>query len=427
MNGTFDRFKRKRLKIGTVAGGAALMVCLGLWMLEAALGFQEPANPAAPASPAPAQASMPTGAIGALPPVPGSGEGDWAMYRGGQTLAGVAKGELAEKLELKWRFEVKESAPIKSSPAIVKGVVYIGADDGFIYAIDLKDGKKKWGFEAKDPVEAGPLVLDGRVYAGSIAGDFYCLDGQTGNEIWKFAAQDKFTAAANYFVDAANKRTLVLAASHDARLYGLDAVTGQKVWEYEIGSPINGAVSVSAGRAVIGGCDNFIHIVSASDGKPLGKIEVEGLIPASVAAEGDELYWGHMSNAVNRADIKAMKVVWEYRDRQFGFLSSAAIGRDVVLVGGNDKRLHAINRKTGKGVWQFRSRGQMESSPVIVGGKLVVGSDDGRVYLIKLSDGKEVWNYQIGRGVVGSPAVAGGWVVTGAMDGVVYAFGPAGP
>jgi len=67
--------------------------------------------------------------------------------------------------------------------------------------------------------------------------------------------------------------------------------------------------------------------------------------------------------------------------------------------------------------------GDVDSSPVICGDKVVVGSEDGRLYTIRLSDGEQVWSYEIGQPITSSAAVAKGMVVVGCDDGRVYAFG----
>ncbi len=84
--------------------------------------------------------------------------------------------------------------------------------------------------------------------------------------------------------------------------------------------------------------------------------------------------------------------------------------------------MHCVNRYDGKVVWTFQTLGEVDSSPVICGDKVIIGSEDGRLYLLRLSDGKQVWSYEIGQPVTSSPAVAKGMVVVGSDDGYVYAF-----
>jgi outer membrane protein assembly factor BamB len=93
--------------------------------------------------------------------------------------------------------------------------------------------------------------------------------------------------------------------------------------------------------------------------------------------------------------------------------------------------VHCVNRANGKPVWKFRTRGKVDSSPVVCDSKVVVGSEDGRLYLLSLADGKELWSYTIGDPVISSPAVVrapnrpDSMVIVGADDGMVYAFGGA--
>ena len=84
---------------------------------------------------------------------------------------------------------------------------------------------------------------------------------------------------------------------------------------------------------------------------------------------------------------------------------------------------HCIDRKTGKRIWVFRTRGKVDSSPVIADGKVIVGSDDGNLYVVSLDDGKKLWSYEIGEPVIAAPAIANGKIIIGAEDGRVYAFG----
>ena len=69
---------------------------------------------------------------------------DWPMFHGGPALTGVAATTLSDKLGLLWTF--KASGPVKSSPAIVQDRVFIGSDDGNVYALALADGKPIWTF-----------------------------------------------------------------------------------------------------------------------------------------------------------------------------------------------------------------------------------------------------------------------------------------
>ena len=192
---------------------------------------------------------------------------------------------------------------------------------------------------------------------------------------------------------------------------------------YETENYVNGAPAVVDGKAVFGGCDGVLHIVSVSDGKHIDEIEIGPYIAGTVAAAGTRAFVGHYEGGFLCADLADGEIVWEYGESEFPFFSSAAIGKDRVVFGGRDKRVHCVRRDNGKGLWTFRTRGQVDSSPVICGEKVVAPSADGRLYVLGLADGKELWSFELGEAVIGSPAVAAGKIVVGCEDGRVYAFG----
>ena len=121
-------------------------------------------------------------------------------------------------------------------------------------------------------------------------------------------------------------------------------------------------------------------------------------------------------------DLDTGKIDWTYRDRNFPYFSSPAVAADRIVVGCRDKRVHCIQRLTGKPLWTFRARGKVDSSPVVCDGKVIVGSEDGRLYLIGLSDGRQIASYLVGGPLVTTPAVSDGYAIVGSKDGFVYAY-----
>ena len=60
-------------------------------------------------------------------------------------------------------------ASIVSSPAVANGVVYFGADDNRVYAVNAATGSPLWSFSTGDTnqVVSSPAVANGVVYVGS--------------------------------------------------------------------------------------------------------------------------------------------------------------------------------------------------------------------------------------------------------------------
>ena len=124
-------------------------------------------------------------------------------------------------------------------------------------------------------------------------------------------------------------------------------------------------------------------------------------------------------------DWRKAEIAWKYADAETAlpFRSSAAVTKGIVLVGGRNKQILALDPDNGKQLWQFTTRGRVDSSPVIIGNRVYVGGSDGRIYGLDLKSGKPTWEYETGDGFVGSAAIAAGRLVIASDEGTVYCFG----
>lgn len=358
---------------------------------------------------------------------PGAVRAQWPMHRGGPELRGVSAFAAPAKPVQRWVF--KAGKPVKGGAAIADGRVYFGDDSGVLHALELASGKEIWTFKIAGTIEATPLVLEGAVFVGSADANLYAIEAATGVLKWKYQTGDKVLGGANHAKSPDGKATWLLFGSYDASLHCVDAATGKAVWTHATENYINGTPALlPTGEVLFGGCDSFIHVLQLADGKELRQIESEAYIASSVAVADGIGYVGNYGNLVLAFDPKSGEVLWKYRDRNFPYFASAAVTADKVIIGGRDKRLHCLERATGKALWTFQTRGQVDSSPVVCGDAIVFGSQDGRIYCVTLAEGKERWAFDAGSPVTASPAAADGLIVVGAEDGNIYALGaPAAP
>ena len=95
--------------------------------------------------------------------------------------------------------------------------------------------------------------------------------------------------------------------------------------------------------------------------------------------------------------------------------SSPAIGSDgTVYVGSDDKKLYAINGKTGVKLWEFETGSSLGRSSPAIGsdGTVYVRSTDKKLYAINGKSGVKLWEFETGGYVRSSPAIG--------SDGTVY-------
>jgi outer membrane protein assembly factor BamB len=80
----------------------------------------------------------------------------------------------------------KTGSGVVGSPAVVDGVVYIGAS-GEGHALNATTGAIKWKYTTRVFVHSSPAVANGILYVGSGA-RFYALNAETGTSIWNYTA-----------------------------------------------------------------------------------------------------------------------------------------------------------------------------------------------------------------------------------------------
>jgi RNA polymerase sigma factor (sigma-70 family) len=378
---------------------AALGVTSALWTHQ-----PSPANAADAPAPAVAQ------------PKPAVTE-DWPLFRGNPSQTGIATTALPDQLDILWKFTTKDS--IEGTAAIVGGVVYVGCLDDHLYALDLKTGQQKWKLKV-GPIKAPLSVKDGLIYVGDLDGGFHCIDAATAKEKWQFKTEGEISSGANFSGDT------VLFGSGDEHLYCLSLKDGKERWKFRVpGGPVMGTPAVVADRTFAAGCDSTLHVLDLKNGKELASVDLGGQVGASVAAVGERLYVGTMSNQVLAIDWKKAETTWKYEPekRPQPFFASAAVTENLVITGSRDKRVHALERKSGKVAWTYPTEGRVDSSPVVVGSRVFVGSLDSKLYVLDLTKGTELKKFDLGSAVLASPAVAEGCLVIGTEKGVVYCFG----
>jgi outer membrane protein assembly factor BamB len=340
---------------------------------------------------------------------------DWPVFRGNALQSGTIKTALPDKLEILWEVNLKDD--IESTAAIAEGTVYVGCFDEHLYALDLATGIVKWKYKAES-IKAPVSVANGAVYVGDDSGMFHCVDAKTGEKRWTFMTGGEIAGGANFDGDR------VLIGSYDASLYCLSQKDGKVQWRFKTNGPVNGPAVVAGKLTFVAGCDGDVHLVDLQNGKEIAAVGLnDGQAAATAAVVGDKLYVGTLTGEFHEVDLDKKKITWTYEPkRSQPFHSSAAVTDSLVLVGGRDKLLHALNRKTGTLAWSFTAKNRIDSSPVVAGERVYFGSSDGALYVLDLK-GKLVERIELGRSIVASPGVSQGRLVIGTTDGHLYCLG----
>jgi eukaryotic-like serine/threonine-protein kinase len=202
-----------------------------------------------------------------------------------------------------WQFTVpgKSVYPIISGVTIYNKLAYFGATDGYIYALQT-------------------------------VGD---LSSRTTTIAWKFS-----TGGYIWSTPSVADGVLVVG-SFDKKVYGLDAMTGNKKWEFATGANNVAQPSIADGVAYIGSLDSTFYAI----------------------------------------DLQTGQQKWKFKANNW-FWAKAAVANSLVFAPCLDKKVYALDVKTGSKMAEYDLAGQIASSPVIVNGKLAVATQNKTMWLI---------------------------------------------
>jgi outer membrane protein assembly factor BamB len=253
-----------------------------------------------------------------------------------------------QKDRLRWAAAV--SGLILSAPAIsLEGTIYVGSDDGNLYAID-KGGKKKWQFPTGARIEGSPAInAFGTVHVGSVDQKIYAINAD-GSKKWELLLNGAISSTPAIAGDGT-----VFVGDQNGNFYAITP-GGQKKWEFRGRGDILSSPAVGAdGSVYFGTGAGHMYALRSSDGMRLWEFPAQGRV----------------------GEIR----------------SSPAISVDgTIYFGSFDTKVYALT-KDGSKKWDFPTAGEVWSSPVIGNdGTIYVGSQDSKLYAIDVNGSKR-WEF----------------------------------
>jgi polyvinyl alcohol dehydrogenase (cytochrome) len=361
-------------------------------------------------------------------------------------VAGLDRAALG-KLKLKWALAFPDTLYSRSQPALAEGAIFVGGDDGTVYALDPASGCAHWTFAARGAVRSGVVVGGGaepRVYFGDILGHAYALDARSGKLVWSRAvdAHPNATLTASpalhdgvlYMPVSSLEEPAAAVATHECCTFrgsvaALDAATGAEKWRaWMVGKPVPQGKNAK-GVTRYGPSGVAIWSTPLVDAR-------RGLVYV-VTGDNYSDPTTPLSDAIVAIDMKTGAVRWHYQatrndawnvscgygdslncpgkggpDFDFGsapIMAKGADGRDYVLAGQKSGLLYALDPDSGKLRWQQRVGrggvfGGIHFGIAAEGGKVYVPvtdlADGGTyalparpgVYALDVATGKTVWS-----------------------------------
>jgi outer membrane protein assembly factor BamB len=332
---------------------------------------------------------------------------DTSMFRNDLAHSGIYAAGVPRFNGIKWTFHTQ--GEVISSPAIVNGVVYVGSNDGNLYAIDQQTGSQKWKFPTGARVTSSPAVANGLVYFSSYDGNFYAIDAATGKLQWKFRnAGERRYAGTHlhgllpegesmpdpfdfYLSSPAVWHGAVYFGSGDGNIYALDAARGSLKWKFKTGDVVHASPAIVDGKLYIGSWDSYFYALDAATGKELWRFKT---------GEDPDIH------------------------NQVGIQSSATVADGIVYFGCRDSKFYALDASTGQQRWAFPNKGSwVITSPVAQAGKIYFAtSDTALLHVLDAQTGAPIDSLQFHWPIFSSPSIAGNTLYVAGQDGKLVAI-----
>jgi len=305
-------------------------------------------------------------------------------------------------LELKWAFAYPNAIKARSQPTVAGGTVFVGSQNGTIYALDAKTGCVRWTYRASAEVRTAVSIStwdEGQestspvAYFGDILARAYAVDAQTGELKWMTKVDDHPNATITGSPVVVDDRLYVPVSSLEVvnaidpayecctfrgSLVALDTADGSIAWKtYSIAEVASEAGITSAGTKIL-----------APSGAPIWTSPAVDLQRRRLYAGTGESYSspaGGTSDAIIAFDMDSGEIVWveqatagdawnvgclsqyapdpancpEEDGPDFDFGASPMLvelgdGRDVLIAGQKSGDAMAIDPDNGEMLWRKR-------------------------------------------------------------------------
>jgi eukaryotic-like serine/threonine-protein kinase len=361
-----------------------------------------------------------------------------------------------------WRFQTEGS--IWGSPLPAGDTVYVGSDDGKLYAVSAASGQQKWAFATGGLVRSQPAI--DTTQAGSVLyfscddGYLYALNAEAGKQLWRADIGNTTELSVRTNLGSSGsplgydyvQSSPVLAdgriyiGSADGKVYAVSADKGDVLWTYQTGAQIRATPTLAEGVLYVGSWDSSMYALDAQTGALRWQTPIGGQVQTTALVSGNLIYSASRKASVVALDTATGQLQWEYSYGANMWVESSPTLVDSTLYIGSSgtQMIFGFDAKTGKKQMNYLSHAFCWSRPLVVDQTLVIGCTNVQSKhqgLFALAIGPNVlkdiplkltpsWQLPMAgslessgdwSGVASSPILAGSLIYFGGLDGALYA------
>ncbi|UCE36612.1 MAG: PQQ-binding-like beta-propeller repeat protein [Thermoplasmata archaeon] len=317
----------------------------------------------------------------------------------------------------------------KSSPAVDKDLIFIGADTGLLYAFWRENGTEAWSFQtrnSKNGIHGAPAFDNEKVYIGAYDGWLYALYKNNGTLAWESNLGDYIGSSPCLYDGVVYIGVEIKKPG--GFLVGCDVKSGLEVFRSkEFGSHAHSTPSIdpNLGYAYIGANDDYVYCYDLKLKEEVWKFDCGGDVKSTPCIAGDILYLTSWDDKLHALDLSTGEEYFSFATQKNSMSSPSINSKGThVYFGSHDEYIYCISSKGAKEHWKFKTNERILSSPTLVekDNTVVCGSNDGYVYILDAETGVEIEKIDFEIAVTSVPVVVENQLYVFDDEGILHRF-----
>lgn len=293
--------------------------------------------------------------------------------------------------EVIWKYYVGGTQfGVHATASLDQKIVYFGAYNGFMYALDKETGAPIWSTSLGEAIGSSTLLKDGYLYVGvetfSPANGFLA----------KLRARDgAIVYLTDYVGDHIHSSPVIddesqtaIIGSNAKFIFGFDLKTGKKKWQSQPLGEIKGTLALWDKKVWAGSWDGNLYALDPATGAVLSTLKLTGRAMGSLAIDSSNGV-GLIGSGIDNygIDLKLNKILWKktiYASQKDSPLAHMKMSSTIVINNGKsfaytlcaENQFCALDPKTGKEYFRMTLPANLSNAPIVFKDRLYLSLDN---------------------------------------------------